>query len=82
MGGKKPSLAVVSGMGKPHDEPDGDEAEETIDEESSPEADAMDEFVKAVHGKDSGAALEAFKVLHDLVCKHEEPDGDEDGGEY
>lgn len=77
---KKSGLAIILGL-----HPKGGDSTEEHDDESmddgeidSAKQDAAQELIDAVHTKDAGKVLEAFKTLGDL-CGHE-PDGDEPDG--
>lgn len=73
--GKKPSLAVAIGIGKPKPKAAmggmGDdmapESSDMHEDEGDEFTEAMDTFIAAVHDRDTEMAKDAFKMLHD-VC--------------
>ena len=75
MDDKKPSLAILIGK-KLGGKPPEDKPMEEGDDKGSAALSAMDDFISAVHAKDSQAALDCLHDVLDLI--HEpEPDGDE-----
>ena len=79
---KRPSLAVVIGMGKPKGKPMEDDHEDEMDSGEEGDGteceDAMSEFLDAVEKKDVSVALEAFRALLDLCRADDEPMGEDE----
>jgi hypothetical protein len=76
---KKPDLAVVIGMGKPHEgEPMSDDSDHDQEQAKKDAADALIEAVKASDSAGVVQALEAFCDLHYSSDEGEEEDQGED----
>lgn len=84
---KKPSLAVLIGMGKPSSHDDGDSMSDEHDDEDQAYADAGDEAIAAMKKGDGKAFAEAVCALFDLHMaskddKSKDEEGDEDSKGY
>lgn len=78
MNGKKPSLAVLIGVGKPHGGADSGEEPPSSDEDQA-YADAGDHLMAALKKGDGQAVADAVCALFDLhAASKDDHDGDEE----
>lgn len=69
---KKPSLAVVIGLGKSKKDPEPEYDKREGDEDGGEELDAAQALIDAVHSKDAEQVNEALKAHYDLCMRDHE----------